>query len=1102
MVKWTKWIVPGLITIAVLSFLAVRFEADRIEADLLAGAETLLAEKQLSWANVTLDGRDAFISGLAPTEADRDRARDLVAGTYDIRVVSDDTALIALQDPYIFTGKKADGKITIGGFAPNETSRSAILSLAKTSFADVELDDQTTLARGAPDGLEQLVAFAFTQLQKLSSGEVTLSGSELSITGIAIDREGYDSILALPQSTDTSGTSIGELNITPPLVEPYVWQATVADNAVKISGFVPDQQSRSVLSNRLAELRPQLMISDTSQLAQGNPQSYDEAMTYAAGRLSQLESGSVTIEGENISVSGVALNSQTYLDAVSKDTSAPPKPYRLATNDVVAPVQSNWSWGLRYNGQLADVSGYVANNTERTSILSDVAAALPQAQIVDGMQFGSGAPENDKSHRDFTIQQLRHLASAEVALDNGTLGVVGVAMSRDGYAEITSALRDNLPEGLALSRMEITPPSQSPHIWSAKRDVSGTTLSGDVSSNAVREGVLQQAGEAFEGSVIDNMQLASGAPDQRPEAREFAFGLLEKMSSGIVTLSNQKLSFNGVASNLDAYDEIQATIAKPLPAGLELQENDISPPAVNSFQWSAILEDSNVTLDGFVPDNSIRADLVSEAKQVFPENSVVDQMRVAASSSTDFGDIAKRSINDLARLSSGSLFYEDGNRRISGVAKSSGDFLFLKRRIDSDPKLNGIVTPPRATGSYNWQAVKTATSIVVSGLVPTASDRQRIAGQLASENADKSIVDRTLLTSGEGPAHISNVDLVVQAMNGMRSGNVGVSDGKISIDGVASSVDQYESLTLEAGKWAGNQSISTGLIDIRPPAISPFTWMIVETEQGITLSGFAPSSDVAVDLAAAASSQLKATVENNQRVAGGAPSGFGRVARILIDAVGRVDSASASLTGERVVLEGKAGSETEVSEIGKRVSDALPDGYRLANRLSYPIPAPAIAPKAEPKPVEAPVSMKPENPIAAPKEDTPEPASEEVSAACPVDFQQILRGKKILFDNNRAFIKASSYPLLDSLVDGFSKCSDARVMISGHTDAVGRDAYNLSLSQSRAQAVLDYIAGKGIDVDAFEAAGFGETKPIADNATDTGRAANRRIVIEVFPAAQ
>jgi outer membrane protein OmpA-like peptidoglycan-associated protein len=73
------------------------------------------------------------------------------------------------------------------------------------------------------------------------------------------------------------------------------------------------------------------------------------------------------------------------------------------------------------------------------------------------------------------------------------------------------------------------------------------------------------------------------------------------------------------------------------------------------------------------------------------------------------------------------------------------------------------------------------------------------------------------------------------------------------------------------------------------------------------------------------------------------------------------------------------------------------------------------------------------------------------------------------------------------------------VAISGHTDNVGDPALNTSLSQQRADAVLLALVSKGIDVGRMTSEGFGDTKPIADNATSAGRAENRRIEFAVAP---
>jgi outer membrane protein OmpA-like peptidoglycan-associated protein len=67
-----------------------------------------------------------------------------------------------------------------------------------------------------------------------------------------------------------------------------------------------------------------------------------------------------------------------------------------------------------------------------------------------------------------------------------------------------------------------------------------------------------------------------------------------------------------------------------------------------------------------------------------------------------------------------------------------------------------------------------------------------------------------------------------------------------------------------------------------------------------------------------------------------------------------------------------------------------------------------------------------------------------------------------------------------------------RISIEGHTDSVGTEAFNMRLSQRRAEAVLQYLVGRGISPERLESVGFGPTKPVGSNKTAKGRALNRR----------
>jgi OmpA-OmpF porin, OOP family len=75
---------------------------------------------------------------------------------------------------------------------------------------------------------------------------------------------------------------------------------------------------------------------------------------------------------------------------------------------------------------------------------------------------------------------------------------------------------------------------------------------------------------------------------------------------------------------------------------------------------------------------------------------------------------------------------------------------------------------------------------------------------------------------------------------------------------------------------------------------------------------------------------------------------------------------------------------------------------------------------------------------------------------------------------------------------------DVRVEIGGHTDSLGRDSYNLALSERRARSARQYLIGRGVDAGRMTAVGYGEARPIADNETPEGQEENRRVELKVL----
>ena len=168
-----------------------------------------------------------------------------------------------------------------------------------------------------------------------------------------------------------------------------------------------------------------------------------------------------------------------------------------------------------------------------------------------------------------------------------------------------------------------------------------------------------------------------------------------------------------------------------------------------------------------------------------------------------------------------------------------------------------------------------------------------------------------------------------------------------------------------------------------------------------------------------------------------------------------------------VAISGIADSDATKSAIEVDLRTGLPQDYRLEFNVSVeapPVVEPAVAPAPLPQ-----------------------------SHACLADVQELLKSSEILFRIDSATIDPASHGLLDQIITALSKCPEAKVEISGHTDSDGEEAYNLDLSNQRAVAVRDYLAKVVSSGDRLTAKGYGESQPLATNDTPENKAKNRRI---------
>jgi OmpA-OmpF porin, OOP family len=121
---------------------------------------------------------------------------------------------------------------------------------------------------------------------------------------------------------------------------------------------------------------------------------------------------------------------------------------------------------------------------------------------------------------------------------------------------------------------------------------------------------------------------------------------------------------------------------------------------------------------------------------------------------------------------------------------------------------------------------------------------------------------------------------------------------------------------------------------------------------------------------------------------------------------------------------------------------------------------------------------------------------------CPEIKEEIVKrleyaAQRIYFATGSAKLLSTSFKSLDDVVKVMNEDLNLKLSVEGHTDNVGKDEYNQTLSESRAASVREYLVNHGVNDSRIVSQGFGETKPIADNKTAAGRAKNRRVVLTV-----
>jgi OmpA-OmpF porin, OOP family len=446
----------GLLPLAILWLLAGSFNNTPIQTDLTKRGGEAATIAGHSWAKLTLDGRDATISGVAPTPDAARLAAEAADTTRGVRLVNNTAAVLAEAKPWTWTAAREAAKVTLGGFVPNEATRASIIADTRKAVPNAEVVDQMKIARGVSPVFGAAVAHALGQLGRLPDGKANLSDSALTVTGTAPSLDIYQAAVGAARPAGMTGAD----TIALPTVRPYQWQAQKAGSTITLTGLAPSAEAKTAIATAARAAAPNATVVDQMRLANGAPNGLAGMATAAFGHLASLNSGIASLTDANYTLVGTAPTMSVF-NAVTEASKALPQGFTLARADISTPTVSPYTWSATRNASAITLSGYVPSEAVKNANVAAARAAIPNALVTDQQTLGAGAPNGFQAMTTYAIAQLGRLNSGLASLSNTAFTLTGAAPTGQ-VRDQTAAAAGTLPAGFTLARQEISAPVPAP----------------------------------------------------------------------------------------------------------------------------------------------------------------------------------------------------------------------------------------------------------------------------------------------------------------------------------------------------------------------------------------------------------------------------------------------------------------------------------------------------------------------------------------------------------------------------------------------------------------------------------------------------------------
>ena len=357
---------------------------------------------------------------------------------------------------------------------------------------------------------------------------------------------------------------------------------------------------------------------------------------------------------------------------------------------------------------------------------------------------------------------------------------------------------------------------------------------------------------------------------------------------------------------------------------------------------------------------------------------------------------------------------------------------------------------------FAWSAERDVSRLRLSGNAPLPAVRARLVDAGRAVAGGVELQDQMTYARGAAARFDAAALLLIEQLGRLKDGKVSISDASVSLSGMARELGGREAIAAALRGLPEGFSIAENAVKAPPYVFQANKDPVANT---LTLGGYVPDDKAHAELVAAAKRKfLNEKVVDNLKASVGAPQGFQNAATAALGALSRLSTGSLTLSDREVKIAGDAFYDIAAEQVRGGLTMDLPQGWRTQADISTKPPSAAV--------------------------DT---------SVCQQLFSDLLALGRIRFETGKANIDRDSYGLLDRLVETALRCPSASVEVSGHTDSDGDEAANMALSERRAAAGGGYLIRAGLPGERLKAIGYGETKPVASNDTEEGKAQNRRI---------